>query len=371
MSTGRVGIGVIGAGVISTQYLENMAEFPDLELRSIADLDTDRARAQATRFSIPAWGSVDELLADPTVEIVVDLTIPAAHQFVNLAALAAGKHVWCEKPIAIDRDSARRQLDAAAAAGLRLAVAPDTFLGGGIQTARRIIESGAIGAPISVRGALQTPGPDAWHPNPDFLFREGAGPLMDMGPYYLTAMTQLVGSVVSVSATAASPRPTRIIGSGDRAGETFPVTVPTTVEALLRFESGASGSLLLSADSHLERHQLEVVGTEGTLVVPDPNLFTGDLELHRADGVEVIEAQGVTTRRGTGVAELAQAIRGGRPERSPGSLAAHILDVMLSIASAAELGTTIEVTSRAVATPPLDASWAATDATLAVQREGT
>jgi predicted dehydrogenase len=365
--TGRVGIGVIGAGVISSQYLDNLTTFPDLEVRFIADIDLDRARAQAEKYGVAGHGSVEELLADDAIEIVVNLTIPKAHVEVALQVLAAGKHVWTEKPFALDRESGIILLDAAHTAGLRVATAPDTFLGAGIQSSRRLIESGGIGAPLTALTLLQSPGPESWHPNPDFLFQEGAGPLFDIGPYYLTALVQFFGPVSRVTAVASKAKAVRTIGSGPRAGEQFDVTVPTHVSALFEFESGQTAQSVFSFDSKLKRTQFEVAGVDGTLVVPDPNNFDGDLIVWGdGDDAEVVASTGATTTRGTGVAELAQAIRAGRPERASGEQAFHVLDVMVSTIESAESGQPVEIRSSVVLAPPLPESWDPREGTLAI-----
>ncbi|WP_022883637.1 Gfo/Idh/MocA family protein [Glaciibacter superstes] len=356
--SGRVGVGIIGAGVISTQYLDNLTIFPDLDVRFIADIDESRAHAQAEAFSLAGSGSVAELLADDSIEIVVNLTIPKVHVEVALQILAAGKHVWSEKPFALDRESGQRLLDAAHAAGLRVATAPDTFLGAGIQSARRFLESGGIGAPLTALTLMQSPGPEKWHPNPDFLFQEGAGPLFDIGPYYITALVQLFGPVARVTALASKAKTTRTIGSGPRAGEEFEVTVPTHVSAFYEFESGQSAQTIFSFDSKLARTQFEVAGVDATLVVPDPNTFSGDLVLHHGpDEVETLPAVGVSTTRGTGVAELAQSIRAGRPERASGENAFHVLDVMVSTIESAERHQPVDVASTVEVAPALPEDW--------------
>ena len=363
--TGTVGVGVIGAGVISGQYLENLTSFPDLDVRFIADIDLDRAQAQAEKFGVPGFGSVEQLLQDDEIEIVVNLTIPKVHVEVALQVLAAGKHVWTEKPFALDRESGIPLLDAAHAAGLRVATAPDTFLGAGLQSARRLLESGRIGAPLTALTLLQSPGPESWHPNPDFLFQEGAGPLFDVGPYYLTALVQLFGPVARVSAASGKAKPIRVIGSGPRAGETFEVTVPTHVAALYEFESGQTAQSTFSFDSKLRRTQFEVAGADGTLVVPDPNTFDGDLAVWTdADTPTVIASVGTTTTRGTGVLELARAIRANVPERASGEQAFHILDIMVSTIEAAESGQPVVVASSVTVAPPLPEQWDPRESTL-------
>ena len=362
----RVGVGIIGAGVISTTYLENMVSFPDLEVLFVADLDLDRARAQAEAFGVPGSGTVEQLLEHPGVEIVVNLTIPAAHVEVATRVLAAGKNVWTEKPIALDRESGTALLRDAAARGLRVATAPDTILGPALQAGKRLIEGGSIGTPLTALTLFQASGPEAWHPNPDFLYARGAGPLFDMGPYYLTALVQNLGPVARVSATASTARATRVIGSGPRAGEEFPVEVPTHVSALLEFESGASAQSVFSFQSSLRRSGfVEIAGTEGTIVLPDPNNFSGDIALWR-DGATEAETVTVesTTGRGTGVVELARAIRAGVPERASGEQALHVLDVMVSIAEAAERGEWIDVVSTAPLAVSLPEDWDPRAATL-------
>ncbi|MFF9563644.1 Gfo/Idh/MocA family protein [Leifsonia sp. NPDC014704] len=365
MSGGRVGLGVIGAGVISNQYLENLTSFPDLDVRFVADIDLERAKAQADKYGVPGSGTVEELLADDAIEIVVNLTIPKVHVEVALQALAAGKNVWSEKPFALDRASGRELLEAAHAAGLRVATAPDTFLGSGIQSARRLIENGDIGAPLTALTLMQSPGPESWHPNPDFLFQEGAGPLFDIGPYYLTALVQMFGPVARVSASASRAKETRVIGSGPRAGEEFAVTVPTHVSALYEFESGQTAQAVFSFDSKLGRTQFEVAGVDGTLVVPDPNTFEGELLVHGSDGIETFPSTGTTDTRGIGVVELARAIRADVPERASGEQAYHVLDIMVSTIEAGESRTPVEVESTVEVAPALPEDWDPRAATLA------
>lgn len=369
MASGPVGVGIVGAGTISTTYLENLTSFPDVRVRGVADLDLERAAATAARFDLPWSGPVEGLLADPAVEIVVNLTVPAVHAEVGLAALDAGKHVWSEKPLALDRPSARTLLDAAAGKGLRVACAPDTVLGAGIQSARRAIDDGAIGRPQTALALFQSPGPESWHPAPEFLFAAGGGPLLDMGPYYLTALVHLMGPIARVTATAGRARESRTIGSGPRAGTVFAVTVPTTVTALLQFARGGSAQAVFSFDSGVGRTTLEVTGTGGTAVLPDPNRFDGDTEIvvPGAAGPRIVAASGASSSRGTGVLEMARAIRAGVPERASGELAYHVLDVMLATVESADAGRTVEV-SAGVEVPPVlpagfdpfaQSSWAA------------
>ncbi|OII26244.1 Gfo/Idh/MocA family protein [Frigoribacterium sp. MCBA15_019] len=365
--TGRVGVGVIGAGVISGTYLENMTKFADLEVLFVADLDLDRAEAQAETYGVPGRGTVDELLAIDEIEIVVNLTIPAVHAEVGSQIIAAGKNVWSEKPLALDHESARDLLAAAEAAGVRVACAPDTVLGAGIQTAMRAIARGDIGQPLTATTMFHVPGPESWHPNPDFLFALGAGPLFDMGPYYVTTLVHAFGSASRVSAVSSKSFDTRTIGSGPRAGQTFPVEVPTHHAALIEFAGGQSAQSTFSFQNALPRMGfVEISGTEGTLVLPDPNTFEGDSSLWRfgQDEPETLAAAGSTYGRGSGVLDLARAIRGGDAERASGAVASHVLDVLLAISSAAEQGAPVAVESAVQQPVPLDESWDPSAATL-------
>lgn len=356
--SGPVGVGVIGAGVISDTYLANLTSFPDVAVLMVADLDTERAAAQAAKYGVPTSGTVADLLGDPAIELVINLTIPSAHVDVGLAALEAGKHVWAEKPLALDRETGRKLLDRAKEKGLRVASAPDTVLGAGLQTARRAIEDGQIGEPQTALAILQSPGPESWHPAPEFLFQAGGGPLLDMGPYYLTALVQILGPIRRVTGAGGQSRATRVIGSGPRAGTEFAVTVPTTVTALVDFERGGSAQLVLSFDSALIRILLEVTGTLGAAVLPDPNGFDGPTLLHTL-GAKLAElpADGHGASRGTGALELARAIRSGEPERASGELAYHVLDAMLAIEESLTKGQPVTVASTVEVPPALPADW--------------
>jgi predicted dehydrogenase len=364
---GPVGVGVIGAGNISKQYLDNLRVFPDLKVHVIADLFDDAAAARAKEYGIPEWGPPELALNHPDVEIIVNLTIPAAHVEVATAAVNAGKHVWTEKPFSLDRESGLGLLKAADAAGIRLGTAPDTFLGAGLQTARRLIERGDIGTPLTAMTTFQTPGPESWHPNPAFLFQYGAGPLFDMGPYYLTALVQTFGSVRRVAAVGSKAKEVRVIGSGPKLGEEFTVDVPTHVSAMAQFENGASSHSVFSFESPRPRMGfVEITGTEATISLPDPNYFDGDVRLWRAGDEEwtVIPAAGPTNGRGMGVLDMARAIRAGVPHRATGNLAYHVLDTMVSISESVESGTFVDVESSAPASPALPEDWDPTAATL-------
>jgi len=364
---GPVGVGVIGAGVISGTYLEHMTTFPDLEVLFVADIDLDRARSQAEQYGVPRSGTVEELLAVDEIEIVVNLTIPAVHAEVGHQIVAAGKHVWSEKPLALDHASGAGLLEAARASGLTVACAPDTVLGAGIQTAMRAIARGDIGDPLTATTLFHVPGPDAWHPSPEFLFAKGAGPLFDMGPYYVTTLVHAFGPAASVSAVSSTSRTTRTIGSGPKAGTEFPVEVPTHHAALVSFEGGQSAQSTFSFQNALPRMGfVEISGTEGTIVLPDPNMFDGSSQLWTfgADEPTELPAVGSTQGRGSGVLDLARSLRGGDPVRASGELAAHVLDVLLAVSESAETRTVVDVASTVPKPTPLAEDWDPTAATL-------
>lgn len=356
--TGRVGIGFIGAGMISEQYLTNLTTFPDVEVVRIGDIDTERAAASAAKWGIPASGTGDEVLTDPDVEIVVNLTLPATHVEVSTAALRAGKHVWSEKPIGVDRESAAGLVALADELGLRLGIAPDTVLGTGWQTAKRAIEAGAIGTPLTAVTSFQWQGPDVFHPNASFLYAKGAGPLFDMGPYYFTALVHLLGPVASVVATGSRSRDTRQLVVGPNAGQEFPVEVPTHLSVLTSFEQGGNAQSLLSFDTPLFRHGVfEVNGTEGTIVLPDPNTFGGGhpIRIARPLGTDVsfpieqewetLSDEEPTVGRGLGVLDMARAIRGGGPHIATGEVGYHVLDTMVAVEESVARRVFVEVAS--------------------------
>jgi predicted dehydrogenase len=355
MSGAPVGVGIVGTGMISAKYLDNLTAFPDVRVVILGDLDAGRAAARAAAYGVPESGTAADVLAHPEVELVVNLTIPAAHVPVSKAAIAAGKHVWSEKPIGIDRPEARELLDAADAAGLRLGIAPDTVLGPGLQTARRAIARGDIGVPLSAQTAMQYVGPDMFHPDPEFLFARGAGPLIDMGPYYISALVSLFGPVARVAGVGTRGRETRDIRVGERAGTAFPVEVPTHVQAIAQFERGMTSQSVFSFDSPLTRMGLvEITGTEGTLVVPDPNRFAGEVRIARASSAyeEIDTPQwhdvapvGVEAGRGLGVLDMARSIRAGVPHIATGELGYHVFDTLTAIEESIGGGAFLEVRS--------------------------
>ena len=360
MTLQPMGVGFIGAGMISDTYLEHLAQFPEVTVVAIGDIDTDRAAAQATKHSVAFSGTPEEILTHEGVELVVNLTIPAVHAEVSLAAIEAGKHVWSEKPIATQYADAKRLLDRAAEKGLRVGIAPDTVLGQGVQSALRAIRAGEIGTPIAAHTAMMSMGPDKWHPNPDFFFQPGAGPVLDMGPYYLTTLVNVFGSVARVSAFGLSSTPTRRVVEGPRAGEEFPVQIPTHVNANIEFAAGGTSSSIFSWESPLPRMGVvEITGTEGTLAMPDPNRFEGTQRVYRvgAEEWEDLASEGTVGGRGLGVLDMVRGIRSGEPHRASGEIGLHVLEVMLAIEESTRTGQMIEIASRVDRPAAIPAGW--------------
>jgi predicted dehydrogenase len=350
MTETSTGVAVIGCGWVSDVYLTNLVSSPDVRVAGCADLDPGRAAAKAAKHGVPAR-SVDDLLADPDVSIVVNLTPPRAHQPLNLAAVEAGKAVYTEKPLAETRAEATALRRRASAAGVRVGCAPDTFLGAGLQTCRRLLDDGAIGTPVAATAFMAVAPVESWHPDPPaFVYQPGAGPLFDMGVYHVTALVALLGPVRSVTAMAATPFATRTIRSGPRRGQTVPVAVPTHVSACLQMAGGALATLVTTFDTQAHSlPQVEIYGTEGTLACPDPNEFGGPVRLarNRADGwTEMPLGPGPAgNARGIGVADLARAQRTGRRHRADCALAYHVLDVLESILDSARTGAHVIVES--------------------------
>jgi predicted dehydrogenase len=369
-AAGPVGVGIIGAGNVSGQYLPSLLSYPDIEVRGIADLDASRARAQAAVYDLGFAGTADELLAVDDIELVLNLTTPGAHTEVALAVLESGRHLWGEKPLTLDRASARDVLKAAAAAGLAVGNATDTILGAGIQSAQRLLADGAVGEPHTVLTLMQGPGPESWHPRPQFLFARGAGPLFDIGPYYLTTLVQLFGPIAAVQAAGHRAGPERVIGTGPDAGSRFPVEVDTHMSVLTTFRSGAVGTSIYSFDSAVRRQLFEVTGSGGALRVPVSGFNEPPAVLRAGAGEDWtnVPPAGDKRDRGVGVLEMARAIRAGVPPRASGELAYHVLDAMLAIEESADSGRPVEVTSTTAGVPPLPTGWSSTESTLAASR---
>lgn len=329
----KVKAGIIGTGNISGIYFRNGSRFESLEIVACADIDVGRAKEKAAEYGVRGC-TVDELLADPEIEMIINLTIPKAHAPVNLQALEAGKHVYVEKPLAVTPEEGREVLELAERKGLLVGGAPDTFLGGGIQTCIKLIEEGAIGSPIGATAFMMSGGHETWHPSPEFYYQPGGGPMFDMGPYYLTALVAMLGPIRRVTGSARISFPERTITSQPKAGTVIPVEVPTHIAGVIDFEAGPVATIITSFDvkggSTLPR--IEVYGSEGTIVVPDPNTFDGPVKLAKAgahEWVEVPLTHGHTgNSRGIGAADMAKAIRTGRAHRASGALAYHVLEAM-------------------------------------------
>lgn len=344
-------VGIIGAGNVSSQYLNAAKFFSAFEIAAIADLELERAQTRATEYGVAKALTVDQLLADPEVALVINLTIPSVHAAVSKQVLEAGKAVYSEKPLGTLREAAKEVIDLAAARGLRVGCAPDTFLGAGLQSARKALDDGLIGEPVGAAAFMMSRGMEMWHPDPAFFYQPGAGPLFDVGVYYVTALVHLLGPVAKVAGTAKTSFAERLVTSQPNPGTRIPVTTPTHISALLSFETGAVATLMTSFDvwaSELPR--IEIYGGEGTLSVADPNTFGGPLRLKRAGDeswTDLPLTHGYTENsRGLGVADMAHALSSGRAHRAGGELAYHVLDIMQSTLEAAEQERTVVLTSR-------------------------
>ncbi|MFC5822404.1 Gfo/Idh/MocA family protein [Nonomuraea insulae] len=366
MSNGPVGVALVGAGVISGQYLRNLTSFPDVRVLAVADIDTGRAATVAAEHDVPVSGTLGDVLALPEVEIVVNLTVPSAHAAVALECLRAGKHVYGEKPLAMNLDESAKVMAEAAGRELRVGGAPDTFLGAGLQSALHALRSGLIGKPVAVTAATQSLGPESWHPNPEFFYQPGGGPLFDLGPYYLTALVSLLGPAARVAAGTRKARDQRAVGSGPKAGTLFPVDVPTHVNALLDFPGTATATATFSFDSAINRRMIEIIGSEGALSLPDPNTFEGPLLARGPNDADWRELplSGTTAGRGIGVLDMARSIRAGTPHRASGDLAGHVLELMTAIAESGERAEFRPIASTLATPEPLPAGWDPYAATL-------
>ncbi len=344
--TRELGVGIVGCGNISATYFNYAPLFRGIRVVACADIDPAAAGARAAEFGVTAAG-VDELLGDPAIDLVINLTIPDAHFRVTKAALEAGKHVYSEKPLVLTLEEGETLRALAREKGLAIGSAPDTFLGGAHQHARAAIDEGMVGRIVAGTCHVMSHGMEHWHPNPDFFFKPGAGPVLDIGPYYVANLINLIGPVKRVAALASMASPTRTITSQPRAGETITVETPTNIHALLEFEQGATITLSASWDVWAHRHApMELYGTEGSIFLPDPNFFGGKVEVGQHDGaIAPLEEwehplgipnqqhkQGMMANyRTAGLADMALAIVEGRDPRCSLDRALHGIDVMTSI----------------------------------------
>ncbi len=357
-------IGIIGCGNISAAYLRLGPMFKGVDIVAVADLNTQAAEDRAAEFGIEAR-TVDALLASDDIEVIINLTIPAAHYEVTTKILEAGKHAYSEKPLVLTLEQGKAMQKLADEKGLRVGSAPDTFLGGAHQQARKIIDDGGIGNVVAGTAHVMSRGMEMWHPNPDFFFLPGAGPVLDIGPYYVTNLIQLLGPVKRVAALTSSAWSERKITSEPRNGEMIPVKTPTNIHALIEFAQGATVTLSTSWDITAHGHQnMEIYGTDGTIYVPDPNFFGGDLEQSDENGdMQPVTAwdhpfgvnndDGRANYRCAGLADMVAAAQDGRPHRCDVALAVHATDVMTSILKSGETGTFVEMSTTCAQPAPL------------------
>ena len=354
-------IGLIGCGNISNAYFKNLAPFGAYaKITACADIDLERARAKAAEHGVAKACTVKELLADPDIDAVLNLTIPAAHATVNLAVLRAGKHAYCEKPFSLTYKEGAQVLKEAQKRKLRVGCAPDTVLGAGVQTARKLIDSGAIGKPIAAFANMLSHGPEDWHPNPTFYYQKGGGPLFDMGPYYLTSLVLLMGPVKAVTALAKMTFKERTITNKIDPGKKIKIEVPTHLSGELEMVKGAVATVNMSFDIWRSNMPLlEVHGTEGSISVPDPNCFGGEVKLWTSKKREwetVPLTHSDKVGRGIGLADLAFSAQTGKKQhRLNGDLALHVVEIMEAFHTSAKAGRKITLKTRPKQPEPLPA----------------
>ena len=346
------GVGIIGCGNISAAYLNLAPLFNFIEIRAVADLNTEAAQARADEYSVRA-DTVEDLLAAKDVDIIINLTTPAAHFSVTKSILEHGKHAYSEKPFVLTLEEGERLQKLAQEQGLRVGSAPDTFLGGAHQAARKAIDNGEVGEIIGGTCHVMSHGMESWHPNPDFFFQPGGGPILDLGPYYISNLVQLIGPVKAVTAMASASFAEREIGNGPRLGEKVPVETPTNIHAILEFENGALITFGASWDVWAHRHEnMELYGTSSSLFIPDPNFFGGDVLISKAqdETTQVFDNKHPfsvandpddsgalrANYRCAGLAEMAQAIQENRPHRCSLEMATHVIEVMTGILASAQ-----------------------------------
>jgi predicted dehydrogenase len=354
--TKDLGVGIIGCGNISKAYLQLAGLFKGYAILAVADINMDSAKTRAAEFSVRAE-TVDGLLAADDIDLIINLTVPSAHVEVSRAILQAGKHVYSEKPFVLSLAEAQELGDIARSKGVRIGSAPDTFMGGSHQLARNLIDAGAIGKVTSGTAVVMSSGMEDWHPNPDFFFQKGGGPILDLGPYYICNLVQLLGPVTKVTSLTGMAQSTRTIANGPRDGETVPVETPTTIHAVLGFEHGAIITLLASWDVWASNHPImELYGTEGTMNLPDPNFFGGELTISERSGAPVDKSwdhpfntpnfeKTKANYRGAGLADMAIAIAADRPHRCNDAFATHVVEVMTAILEAGETGTVMTLST--------------------------
>lgn len=372
MSEKKIGIGVIGCGTISDVYLTNITQhYRNLDLIAVADMFPEKAKMTQEKYKVPKACTVEELLADEKIQIVLNLTIPAAHYDVNMQILNAGKHLYCEKPLTLKFEDAVKVVETAKEKGLMAVSAPDTFLGAGAQTCRVLMEEGKIGEPIGFTANMTCPGHELWHPAPGFYYKKGGGPMFDMGPYYITTLVALLGPIRKISCFAIKGRPVRNVLGMQQESE-----VPTHYTAIVEFVCGAAGNVNMSFDVwNSELPCMEIYGSEGSISVPDPNMFGGQVKF--CDGKKLEGIVGAVTEphpakiiammtnqksciteqeplfasdpdprgnmRGLGVSDMAQALLDGRKSRLSSEISLHVVEALNAFETAAETNTVYEM----------------------------
>ena len=355
----KVGIGFVGCGAISDIYFRNIARrFREMEIVGACDLLSNRVEWAAKAYHVPRiYGGLDEILADPAVDIILNITRPAQHRDVTMAALNEGKHVYSEKPLAASVAEAEEIMALAKEKGLMVGCGPDTFLGAGFQTSRELVDSGAIGDVIGCAGFMINHGHESWHPDPEFYYKYGGGPMLDMGPYYVTALINLCGNVEAVSAMTHTTFSQRTITSQPHQGQKISVEVPTLYAGTMRFTSGAVGTLYTTFDVHYpEQSRLEIYGTKGTLFVPDPNTFGGPVRMYTPEeGMEEVALRYdyAENCRALGLADMAKALQCGRPFRASADQAFHVLEIMEGFDISGRERREIDIRSRFERQPPM------------------
>ena len=346
-------IGIVGCGDISGIYLNNITRiFKEIEIAGVCDLIDERAEKAVREYGIPKkYADMHELFADPEVDIVLNITRPYEHFDVSMAAIAAGKHVYSEKPLGAALDEGKKIAEAAKAKGVFVGGAPDTFLGAGVQTCRKLIDSGFIGTPVGASAFMVCHGHETWHHDPEFYYKFGGGPMMDMGPYYITALVNLLGPIQSLTGMSKITFPKRTITSEPKNGAVIDVDVPTYISGVMRFHSGAIGTIFTTFDVYkAEAPFIEIYGSEGTLSVPDPNTFGGPVRLYRPEKGEFLEFPltfgYAENSRGLGLADMAKAIETGRKIRAESDLTGHVLEVITGFNKASEDGRHIEIQTK-------------------------
>ena len=356
----KVRIGILGLGAISGIYLKNLTTvFKETQVLGIYDLIPGKMEQAQKEYGIErTYSSMDELLQDPDIEIVLNLTRPFEHYATTKAALLAGKHVYSEKPLAATFEEGKELTDLASEKGLLLGGAPDTFLGAAIQTCRKLIDDGFIGRPIGATAQMICRGHESWHPSPEFYYQHGGGPMMDMGPYYLTALVNLLGGVKGLTGLTTKSFEQRVITSAPKSGTLVPVEVPTHVNGILRFENGAVGTITTTFDVYTDKQdKLEIYGSEGTLRVPDPNGFGGSITLFRPEDGSFKEMPLLfdysENSRGLGLADMAKALRTGRAARADAQQTLHVLEIMTAIEKSSQEGRYVELSTTYECRPPM------------------